>query len=148
MQQYTVVTPFHFFLAMSGTPRGLILFGSQTGTSEEIAKQIYQRGKTEKSLDLHVAAMDTYATKISVLTKPSVIVFVLSSTGEGDPPENAVKFFGKLKRLLREQKAAAGQPTKFTECKFTILGLGDSNYSIFQGAPRALYKSVSTFGLL
>merc|ERR1712137_591898 len=41
---------------------------------------------------------------MSVLTRPSVVIFVCSSTGEGDPPDNSTRFFGKLKRFIRDQK--------------------------------------------
>merc|ERR1712137_18136 len=82
---------------------------------------------------------------MSVLTRPSVVIFVCSSTGEGDPPDNSTRFFGKLKRFIRDQKKTPDE-LKFASCRFTILGLGDSNYSSFQGAPRSLHKMMTTLG--
>lgn len=125
------------------TPNPLILFGSQTGTAEEIAKQIYERG-SGRGLTLEISEMDAFTTKaVSRFSKPATIIFVLSSTGDGDPPDNATRFFGRIRRLIREQQKKKDEPLPFINCKFTILGLGDSNYSTFQGAPKKLHTSVS-----
>lgn len=119
----------------------IILYASQTGTAEEIAKQLYERASQKLSVKLQVMEMDKFATKlVARFSKPSLVIFVLSSTGEGDPPDNGVRFFNRLNRLIKNQKSEDVLP--FVNCQFTMLGLGDSNYSSFQGAPKKLSKMV------
>lgn len=57
-----------------------------------------------------------------------VVVFVVSSTGEGDPPENFEDFWVALN---------TAPPRNLT---FSVLGLGDSNYTEFGGFPTALQQ--------
>ena len=120
----------------------LVLYASQTGTAEEIAKQIYERGTTEHGLNMLVKEMDSFSTKIVArCSKPSIVIFVLSSTGDGDPPDNGIRMFGRIRRLIKSQEKSHASPP-FSECMFTILGLGDSNYTFYQGAPKKLSNSV------
>jgi sulfite reductase alpha subunit-like flavoprotein len=52
-----------------------------------------------------------------------VVIFMTSSTGDGEFPENGLKF-QKYLRLENDTRA-------MSHVSFTILGLGDSNYSKF-----------------
>jgi len=57
-------------------------------------------------------------------------VFVCSSTGDGESPENGFKFF----RFLRQETnklGAGGSSNLLSHVFYTVLGLGDSNYSKF-----------------
>lgn len=52
------------------------------------------------------------------------VIVVCSTTGNGDPPDNAGKFWRFVKRRT--------QPTDLlAKLRFTVLGLGDTNYDRF-----------------
>ena len=88
-------------------------------------------------------------------------MIVCSSTGDGDPPDNAAKFWRKLKRrTLPEDHLAKCHYTvlgKSTVCRFThahtinvcknfYIGLGDSNYSKFCNMGKVLDERMSALG--
>lgn len=67
-----------------------------------------------------------------------MIILVSSNTGDGDAPDNALKFW----RFLRRNK----DKTYLTNTKYTILGLGDSNYSNFNYTAQRLEKKFKELG--
>ncbi|KND01446.1 uncharacterized protein SPPG_03250 [Spizellomyces punctatus DAOM BR117] len=114
-----------------------VLFASQTGNAEWIAKHIHEealaRGyiSTCHSLDDHAKAN---------LTGDNAIIIVASTTGDGDPPDNATKFW----RWLRRAKAPELEGLKGK--KYAILGLGDTNYSNFCNTAKRLEKKMTDVG--
>ena len=78
-----------------------------------------------------------------------LIIIIASTTGDGEVPENGARFFRKLKL------AAHGQSIKITNDNFnqwlngtyfSVLGLGDSNYSQFNKAARDIYDHMLSLG--
>jgi flavodoxin len=57
----------------------------------------------------------------AVLSKFTVVIFVISTTGQGDIPGNARKFW---KSLLRKRLP----PNLLSHVSFTTFGFGDSSY--------------------
>ena len=107
-----------------------MLYGSATGNSEEIARAL-----SEEASDYGIVAqfqcMDQY--KKAELKPGSVCVFVVSTTGEGEAPENASRF---MRTIKRKTQAA----TMFEGISFTVCGLGDTNYSLFCNTGKLLNK--------
>ncbi|KRX87304.1 putative methionine synthase reductase, partial [Trichinella pseudospiralis] len=68
------------------------------------------------------------------IEKECLVIFVVSTTGDGEPPDSAHRFFTCLKRQVRQKQKS------LSNLKFALLGLGDSNYNTFCGAPKALEK--------
>uniref|UniRef100_A0AC35G6J4 Flavodoxin-like domain-containing protein n=1 Tax=Panagrolaimus sp. PS1159 TaxID=55785 RepID=A0AC35G6J4_9BILA len=115
----------------------LILYGSQTGQSESIADQIYSKC-IDMGLDPKLCIMKDID-KEFFIEKEKFVIVVVSSTGDGDPPENAHKFFRKIHKK--------DLPADYlSSMEFALLGLGDSNYSTFQGSPRKLEKQFLALG--
>ena len=108
----------------------LVLYGSATGNSEEIARAISEDA-ANYGIEAQYACLDQL--KKGELTAGSVCVFVVSTTGEGEAPENASRFMRTIKRKTQK-------PTMFEGISFTCCGLGDTNYSMFCNTGKLLNK--------
>ncbi|KAI9098740.1 hypothetical protein DFS34DRAFT_579869 [Phlyctochytrium arcticum] len=114
-----------------------VLYASETGNAEYISKHIHEealaRGYTSTyhSLDEHAKAN---------FSGNNVLVIIASTTGDGDPPDNATKFW----RWLRRGKPAELETMK--EKRYTILGLGDTNYSNFCNTAKRIEKRLGDYG--
>lgn len=113
----------------------LILYGSQSGNAEDIAK-----GLADDLVDAQSMSMNTFLAShpIDQLPAFSPIVFVCSTTGNGEPPDNCQKFMRKLKRLPKSNVLEG--------LSFALLGLGDTNYDEFCGASKSLLKQLCVRG--
>ncbi len=96
-----------------------ILFGSHTGRSEGIAKKLSGLLE-EKSISTTVVAMDDYNPK-QLETEENVLI-VVSTHGEGEPPEMAEDFH----RFVTGKRAP-----KLPNLNFSVLALGDRSYKLF-----------------
>ena len=96
-----------------------ILYGSQTGNAKGVASAIQAQAKAHGLL-VTLTSMADYKPK--QLKKESHLLVVVSTYGEGEPPESAVDLFEQLKK---------GKIGKLEGLKFAVLGLGDSSYEFF-----------------
>jgi NADPH-ferrihemoprotein reductase len=69
------------------------------------------------------------------------VLYVVSSTGDGDPPDNCAAFYAGLKRQSNRQNLL-----KAKNVRFTVLGLGDQNYTAFMQIPRDFWKQMEFLG--
>ncbi|RUS27417.1 hypothetical protein BC938DRAFT_483272 [Jimgerdemannia flammicorona] len=113
----------------------VVLYASQTGNAEWIAKNILQEAK-ERGHNGEVYVLNDFE-KVS-LPDLRTIIFVTSNTGDGDPPDNSSKFWKHLRRNK--------QKDLFARARFTILGLGDTNYSNFNNTAKKLERKVKELG--
>ncbi|KAI3332103.1 riboflavin synthase domain-like protein [Xylariaceae sp. AK1471] len=114
----------------------LILYGSETGNSEDAASDI-ERMARRLHFQTLLEEMDDVG--LSDLLQYSLIVFVISTTGQGDLPKNARKFW---KSLLRKRLP----PNCLRQVNFTTFGLGDSSYFQYNWAARKLHKRLKQLG--
>ncbi|MCJ8233865.1 assimilatory sulfite reductase (NADPH) flavoprotein subunit [Aeromonas veronii] len=96
-----------------------ILYGSQTGNAKGVATAIKAQAEA-RGLPVTLASMADYKPK--QLKKESHLLVVVSTYGEGEPPESAVDLFEQLKK---------GKIGKLDGLRFAVLGLGDSSYEFF-----------------
>ncbi|ETN97918.1 hypothetical protein RFI_39608, partial [Reticulomyxa filosa] len=64
-------------------------------------------------------------------------VFVVSTTGQGDTPDNMREFW---KRLLQQKLSKKAKEDTLTPFNFTVFGLGDSSYPKYNVVARKLYQ--------
>ncbi|KAI0447056.1 riboflavin synthase domain-like protein [Xylaria telfairii] len=116
----------------------LILYGSETGNSEESASDIEHMARR---LHFRTLLEEMNDVELRDLLQYSLVVFVISTTGQGDLPKNARKFW---KSLLRKRLA----PNCLGQVKFTTFGLGDSSYFQYNWAARKLHKRLEQLGAI
>ncbi|XP_061380052.1 NADPH-dependent diflavin oxidoreductase 1 [Danaus plexippus] len=118
------------------TERFLVLYGSQTFTAQEVAERIW---RTTKLLGFKgpVQAMDDFS--ISKLIHEEFALFVCSTTGQGDEPDNMKRFW---KFLLRKNLPS----NSLVKLKFGVIGLGDSSYAKFNFVAKKLHKRLIQLG--
>ncbi|KAL0122246.1 hypothetical protein PUN28_007176 [Cardiocondyla obscurior] len=113
-----------------------VLYGSETGTAQDVAEQIWKSAK-RKGLQSTVSCLDDY--DIQHLSLEQLIIFVVATTGQGDPPTNMKHFW---RHLLRKSLPV----TLLQNLKYGVLGLGDSSYSKFNFAAKKLNKRLAQLG--
>ncbi|KAK2055448.1 flavodoxin [Colletotrichum caudatum] len=114
----------------------LILYGSETGNSQDIAEEI---GRDAQRLHFETRVDEMNGVQLSTLLQYTLVVFVISTTGQGDMPRNSAAFWRSLlrKKLPRGCLGAV---------RFTTFGLGDSMYIKFNWAARKLHKRLAQLG--
>jgi sulfite reductase (NADPH) flavoprotein alpha-component len=112
----------------------LILYGSQTGSAEGLAKKI---AKESAQHGLEAKIMEANACALDVLVKTERLLFVTSTWGDGDAPDNAMEFFKALH---------ATDAPKLEALSFSVLALGDKNYSDFCGAGKKFDMRLEQLG--
>jgi len=90
-----------------------------------------------KGLQSTVSSLDDY--DIQNLPSEQLIIFVVATTGQGDPPANMKQFW---RHLLRKNIPAS----MLQNLKYSVLGLGDSSYSKFNFAAKKLNKRLAQLG--
>jgi sulfite reductase alpha subunit-like flavoprotein len=114
-----------------------ILYASQTGTAEEIARSLYDEA-LQKGLKADAASMNDWKFSNINPSKSPVLIVIAASTGDGDPPDNSAKCILALKTA-----PISGQ---LKGVRFTVLGLGDSNYTRFMEVPRLIKRKLLELG--
>ncbi|RHY33197.1 hypothetical protein DYB32_003117 [Aphanomyces invadans] len=113
-----------------------VLYGSATGTGQDVAEQI-GRMATARHIPVIVSSMDAF--DIHQLPALSHVVFVASSTGDGEAPENMTSTW---KFLLRKSLAA----DSLQAMKMAVFGLGDSSYAKYNAVARRLHARLLQLG--
>ena len=112
----------------------LVAYGSQSGTAEALSKNVRKFAATS-GFKAEVRALNDVDP--ADLAGAGHALLLCSTFGEGDPPDNAVKFFDLL--MADDAPALDG-------LHFSVLGLGDSSYAHFNKSGRDLDARLEALG--
>lgn len=96
-----------------------VLFGSESGNAEGLADQTV---KAAKKAGFKAKAVNMGDIKPAKLKGVQHLLVIVSTWGEGDPPENAIDFC---------EAFMSDQAPRFEGTRYSVLGLGDTSYEHF-----------------
>lgn len=96
-----------------------VLFGSQTGNSSGLSKKLAKKLE-EQGLQVTLSSMGDF--KPNGLKKIENLLIIVSTHGEGEPPDNAIP----LHEFLNSKRAP-----KLEGLRYSVLALGDTSYEFF-----------------
>lgn len=120
-----------------GTKKLIILYGSQTGNSQDLAERIWRKAK-QFEIDTRLSSFDQFDLN-NLFDENINLLCICSTTGQGDMPDNMTKFW---KFIMRKNI-----PTNLLiNLKFFMIGLGDSSYEKFNFTAKKLFKRFIQLG--
>ncbi|KAI6214883.1 NADPH--cytochrome P450 reductase [Aphelenchoides besseyi] len=116
----------------------LILFGSQTGTAEELAgrlaKDLHRYGKKPLVMDPEEIDVEDLP-KITEIENP-LLVLCVATYGEGDPTDNAQALFEFI----------SNSDNDFTGLSYAVFGLGNKTYEHFNEVGKVFDRRLEELG--
>ena len=106
-------------LALEPVAQATIVFGTQTGNARRVAERLAQ-DIAASGVRARLIRADEYP--LRELKSERLLYVVISTQGEGDPPDDARGFV----EFLSGKRAP-----RLDELRFAVLGLGDSSYAKF-----------------
>ncbi|TNJ33826.1 assimilatory sulfite reductase (NADPH) flavoprotein subunit [Arenimonas terrae] len=119
---------------VSASARLSIVYGSQTGNAKRLAETLARQAEAQ-GLAVRLVRADSYP--LRELKDERLLYVVISTQGDGDPPDDARGF---VEHLLGKRAP------QLKSLKFAVLGLGDSSYPQFNATGRQLDERLAELG--
>jgi sulfite reductase (NADPH) flavoprotein alpha-component len=111
-----------------------VLYGSQTGNGEQVAEAL---ADSARQTGINVRLKSLADLRPAALKKIQFAAFVMSTHGDGDPPDDAIDLFEWLE---------GGAGSDLGGLNYRILALGDRSYAEFCAAGRQLASMLKARG--
>lgn len=118
-------------------PRFVLLYGSQKGQAQSIAEGIFEEAENH-GLVAELSCLNENE-KYNLEKEKAPVVFVVSTTGDGEPPDNTLQFVKRIKKKTL--------PTDhYKHLCYALLALGDTNYANFCNCGKTIERRLQELG--
>lgn len=97
----------------------LVLYGTESGNAEALAEQTAEKAN---QLGLKVKISNMADISLETLKKVDNLLVIVSTWGEGDPPESAIEFY---------EAFMSDSAPRMKQMRYSVLALGDTSYEHF-----------------
>ncbi|KAL4635154.1 methionine synthase reductase [Arapaima gigas] len=117
--------------------RFLLLYGSQRGQAKSIAEEIHDQAERLGFVaDIYCLSQNE---RYNLEKETAPVVFIVSTTGDGEPPDAALSFVKGIKK-----KTLASD--HFEHMHYALLALGDTNYPNFCNCGKTIDRRLQELG--
>ncbi|KAH6896535.1 NADP/FAD dependent oxidoreductase [Thelonectria olida] len=118
--------------------QAVVFWGSQSGTGESFANRLVRELGQRFHLNAMAADLSDFDPEtIALIPTSKVVVFILSTYGEGDPSDNATQFWDWANKL---------KETPLQQLRYAAFGLGNSNYQYYNRVVDLVHQSLTKAG--
>ncbi len=110
-----------------------IAYGTETGNSKRLATDFAAKAK-KLGINAKIQGLDQY--RLTDLSKEEYFLTIMSTHGDGEPPEAAQKFYDFVHH----------NEMKLSRLKYSVLALGDSAYPLFCKAGEDVDEQLTKLG--
>ncbi|XP_060920775.1 methionine synthase reductase [Labrus mixtus] len=118
-------------------PRFVVLYGSQKGQAQSIAEGIAEEAE-QHGLVAELSCLDQND-KYNLEKESAPVVFIVSTTGDGEPPDNTLQFVKSIKRKTLPAD-------HYKHLCYALLALGDTNYANFCNCGKTIERRLQELG--
>ncbi|GAA6217421.1 methionine synthase reductase isoform X1 [Lates japonicus] len=118
-------------------PRFVVLYGSQKGQAQSIAEGIAEEAEGH-GLVAELSCLNQNE-KYNLEKENAPVVFIVSTTGDGEPPDNALQFVKRIKKKTLPND-------HYKHLCYALLALGDTNYANFCNCGKTIERHLQELG--
>ncbi|XP_070784159.1 methionine synthase reductase [Enoplosus armatus] len=117
--------------------RIVVLYGSQKGQAQSIAEGVAEVAE-EHGLVAELSCLN-HNEKYNLEMENAPVVLIVSTTGDGEPPDNALQFVRRIKKKTLSTD-------HYKHLCYALLALGDTNYANFCNGGKTIERRLQELG--